>query len=62
MKKEEIERELLWHKMRQLTLLDTKNKMLQYGDDKLDFEDINNQISEENKAIEELAILLGKGE
>lgn len=62
MKKEKIERELLWHKMRQLTLLDTKNKMLQYGDDKLDFEDINNQISEENKAIEELAILLGKGE
>lgn len=62
MKKEEIERELLWHKMKHLTLLDTKNKMLQYGDDKLNFEEINSQIAEENKAIEELAIMLGKGE
>lgn len=62
MKKEEIERELLWHKMRHLTLLDTKNKMLQYGDEKLNFEEINSQIAEENKAIEELAIMLGKGE
>lgn len=60
MEKIEIEREMMMHKMRHLSLLDTKNKMYQYGGDNLDFEGIDEKIAEEQKRIQELTYLLNK--
>lgn len=49
--KEEIERHLMMHKMRHLSLLDTKNKMYQYGGENLDFESIDIKIADEKEQI-----------